>query len=281
MSQLLGSAIWQLELFSHYVPHVTILLWCSFFVFPQKRSRLSRGGLFTISVTLSVWCFSPLPMLKNWFFPEDTIKTNILSRVVYQNVKINNQNPHGTISQLLKHSPDVMILVEAGGPYWNTALKNIHNQYPIYCGDSQPTPFAMQVFIKDSKAMCEISYIAEFPVIKIIQSDNKVIYGIHPPPPINAHLAAAQRDFFSQFKTMLSSKQNTMVVGDMNTSGYSPIYRKFMENSGLKSMTLNVLPTWLPFGLGIDHVLSNSIQPIEVHPLGWNGSDHRGFLIQW
>ncbi len=285
-SQLLGSAVWQLELFSHYVPHVAILTWCAWLIYPRQYSQLLRWCFFIVAASLTLWCFSPLSILKQYLVTERFAHDDTPSLIAYQNVEVSNPNPQQTIEQLLQYDPDIILLVEAGGERWNAELARLHKSYPVYCGDKQNSPFAMQVFIKSEQTQCTLSTVAYFPVITVTQANNKVLYGIHPPPPINASLAAAQQRFLSEFENMLNtkqkSKQKTTVVGDINLSAFSPTYRRFFAHSDLQRTTLNGLPTWLPFGLGIDHVFTNDTPDnLSVQPLQWNGSDHRGFLIRW
>lgn len=81
---------------------------------------------------------------------------------------------------------------------------------------------------------------------------------------------------------MLKNTSNTLLVGDMNLSAFSPLYRDSIDATTINRTTANGLPTWLPFGISIDQILITADQDaVDVTPLAWKGSDHRGFLIKW
>ena len=81
----------------------------------------------------------------------------------------------------------------------------------------------------------------------------------------------------------------TIVMGDFNLTPWSPLFRDFVDTSGLLPVRspLSISPTWyggpshLPFGLVLDHVcVSNDIQPVSMS-IGENvGSDHRSVTVR-
>ncbi|MDO5769834.1 MAG: endonuclease/exonuclease/phosphatase family protein, partial [Psychrobacter sp.] len=136
---------------------------------------------------------------------------------------------------------------------------------------------------------CEILELAGYPLAKVYLADGLVIYAAHPPPPINRTLAEGRNSYLTELAALINKdkSQSILVVGDFNLSGFSPIYRHFIRdssqnNSELHRATLLGLPTWLPLGIGIDQILvKGDSQKVISKPLGWQGSDHRGFVINW
>ena len=130
---------------------------------------------------------------------------------------------------------------------------------------------------------------------KITLFNQRIVYAVHPSPPFNAALAHATNQYLHELKQhILSANAKTqtdfLIIGDFNLSAFSPIYRDFIANSNLQRTTPRGLPTWLPFAIGIDQILisdtqnsadTNNINNIQVQPLAWVGSDHRGFLVTW
>ncbi len=112
-----------------------------------------------------------------------------------------------------------------------------------------------------------------------------IIYVIHPPPPINQKLASNRLAYLQKVKTLIQNEarnSNVMVIGDINATAFSPIYREFIKDTGLQANTSNGLPTWLPFAIGIDHYFSKKNCDNcynKVLPIGWYGSDHRGLIV--
>lgn len=323
LSQLLGRVVWQLELFSHYVPHVAILTLLAAIVDPRRakssdlyasplHSRLVRSAFFIIATLLLGWCLTPLSLIA------PTLSTPKLSAaqsdtisIAYQNVNIANNAPEQTLKQLTQADPDVLVLIEAGGAVWQPSIEQLATRYDIHCGVNDTSPFAMQVFLAtktigskgsadnsiDANALsrCEILELADYPMAKVYLADGRVIYAAHPPPPINRRLAQDRNRYLTELAILVREDKasSILVVGDFNLSGFSPIYRDFMRqsrqessqnsnqnNRPLNRVTLTGLPTWLPFGIGIDQILvKGDWQKVTSKPLGWQGSDHRGFLI--
>ena len=54
-----------------------------------------------------------------------------------------------------------------------------------------------------------------------------------------------------------------------------------MHSADIRPHTPNYLPTWLPFGLNIDHVLTRDKSGTRIRALPWMHSDHRALLIEW
>ena len=312
LSQLLGRSVWQLELFSHYVPHVAILTLLASIIYPNRvkssdlhtsayQPRWIRMAFFTIATLLLGWCLTPLSLITPTFSTSQDNSEDNAIRIAYQNVNIANKTPEQTLKQLTLTSPDVLILIEAGGAHWQASTQQLSKQYQRHCGVDQASPFAMQVFVgkktieltqgENGKAnimpRCEIVELSGYALAKVYLADGQVIYASHPPPPISGNLARNRNRYLTELAAIIKSdvSESTLVIGDFNLSGFSPIYRDFIgdssqNNSELHRATLLGLPTWLPLGIGIDQILvKGNLQQVTSEPLGWQGSDHRGFLI--
>ncbi|WP_227429981.1 endonuclease/exonuclease/phosphatase family protein [Psychrobacter sp. I-STPA6b] len=301
-SQLLGRHYWQLELFSHYLPHVATLLLLASCFYPvhqigllSQHMRLAiRLGFGVVGAVLLLLSLQPISTLTQRFNADSNLATTTIAplTIAYQNVNISNQQAKQTLAQLTQFEPDILILLEAGGERWQQPLNALttQNYYPVHCQHDEDSPFAMQVFIKQADARCEVMMFADFPAIKFTLSNQRTIYAIHPPPPINAELARARNQYLQalkQYISTLSTQADFLIIGDFNLSAFSPIYRDFIADSNLQRTTPRGLPTWLPFAISIDQILINNNQSvtnsnsIEIQTLDWLGSDHRGFLIMW
>ena len=108
----------------------------------------------------------------------------------------------------------------------------------------------------------------------------RVLYAAHPPPPINADLARARIDYLHELAARLATEDRALLVGDLNSSPYSPHYRALLRDADLRATTRNLLPTWLPLGLNLDHAL---IRHGGAHTtaLPWHTSDHRPLQTDW
>lgn len=290
VGQVFGRTFWRLELLTHFVPHAAAMLLIAGVFFPKSRSRFVRIGFWVVGFALLAWSFAPFSVYQQGTRAA-TVGKNSAMRIAYQNVRLDNSNPIFALQQLTRHKPDILLLVEAGGQQWNSELQtlaklnnknNKNNNYPVHCGHDEQSVFAIQALIADRHTTCELRWLVGFPLLKITRADRAVIFAIHPPPPINADLAREQREFLQAFKPLVQQEQNVIVIGDMNLSAFSPLYRDFIADTKLKRTTPNGLPTWLPLGLSIDQILTKrNSSVLSVTPLAWNGSDHRGFWVDW
>lgn len=82
-------------------------------------------------------------------------------------------------------------------------------------------------------------------------------------------------DYLRILADRLAAENSALLVGDLNSSPYSPHYRAL-----LRATTRNILPTWLPLGLNLDHALVRHGQA-HSKALPWHTSDHRPLHIQW
>lgn len=291
VSQLFARQSWQIELFSHFVPHYALVILLSAIIFPQfKNFQAKKHGkkirlLFAlIGLTLASWCISPTAF--DWI-NHSTFTRYTPIKIGYQNVNLDNENYRPVLDTISQHSQsDLLILLEAN-PDWRKQVQVFNPTYQFICGNEDRSPFAIQIFSKTANnqalVKCEMLSLADFPMAKLTLADGRTIFAVHPPPPLGSELATARLAYIRQLKTLVQAEKSAvLVIGDMNLSAFSPIYRDFITDTSLEKLTANGIPTWLPLGISIDQILTNSPHPYtSVKPLAWNGSDHRGFFVVW
>lgn len=281
ITQTLGHYVWQIELFSHFVLHYALVLWLAVIFYPKTvknkiLSQKSRWVFLIFAIALTVWLVSPLKLNVT------PSSANAQTAIGYQNVNLDNNNYQAVLDTISQHSQsDVLILLEAN-PDWRKQVQNFNPTYQFICGNEDYTPFAIQIFSKTA-IKCEMLSLADFPMAKLTLADGRIIFAVHPPPPLGNELATARLAYLTQLHELVQQeKSSMMVIGDMNLSAFSPIYRNFIQDTRLQRHTPNGLPTWIPLGISIDQILTNSPHPYTaVKPLTWNGSDHRGFFVMW
>ena len=98
---------------------------------------------------------------------------------------------------------------------------------------------------------------------------------------MNRELANDRLIYFQAAAQKIAADNNAvLVVGDLNNTPYSPIYRRFAKHAQLKDALANATPTWKPFFLPLDRVLYRKNQAY-AHALKWQYSDHRAIAIEW
>ena len=98
-------------------------------------------------------------------------------------------------------------------------------------------------------------------------------------PPINAELAQTRLNYLHQAAAQIARENSVLVLGDLNTTPFSPVFRNFTTSAQLQNAMTNITPTWFLFGLHIDHVLHRQAGNVQTTALPWGESDHRAILV--
>lgn len=274
----LGRFFWVFELFSHFTPYYMIALIAGAFA----SNILWQKRLFTlIASLLLIWM--NIPLIRPIIAPP-SFYPNPLKFITY-NLNINNAHLKNSIQWLIETDADVIFLTEATLLFQND-LNMLRNQYPYECEQLNNSPFGLALYSKVPLQHCEIltlNYLEMFPYIRATLSDKRIIYGIHPPPPITPMLAFKRDLSFDELAYKISSEYNdVLVMGDMNTSPFSIKYRTFIKESKLKNINVLWQPTWTPGLLSLDHILIKSSYDVKAKGIGpWMGSDHRPVWAIW
>lgn len=264
----LGKWNWFLELFSHFVSYYAVILMLAAVVVQKKPQRYIFAVL---SGLLLIWLLQPISL-----FQAASSKTAQHSLIWY-NVQINNPNPQREIDLILKKQPEILALAEINGE--DMRWQPLCQAYPYGCGHREQSPFALELLSQSELAQCEVFSQDEIPYIRAQLIDGTAIYALHPPPPIDKELAKIRSDYLKAVHKKIAQEQAVLVVGDLNVTPFSPIYRQFASN--LQATLPYYAATWIPFGLHLDHVLQRHISMIEVEVLARSESDHRALWVKW
>lgn len=274
VAQVLGIWWWQAELFTHFSFFAALYLIVAACCIAQ-RSRYLFG---LVGAAVCIWGLLPATYWGQFDTPKAP-KYTVLS----YNVALHNPKPAAEVAFMRQTNADILLLAEAGGQ-WQPHLTNLKTQYPHGCGHNDNSPFALHLLAKQALQSCHVYFIAGLPYIRAQTTDHTVLYAMHPPPPIQADLAHARLAYFKHTAQRIQAETGLVIVaGDLNNTAFSPIHRRFTQTAGLQSITFRALPTWKPFFLPIDHVLTNA-QPmhvVQVRALDWQFSDHRPLLFSW
>ena len=261
----LGALHWSAELFSHFVPHYAAVFALAALCLHNRWRYLWAAW----ALALTAWTLWP-PVLE----PPDSAAT----RLIWYNVNLDNRDARGESARLLAADADILALAEIQlrDPGWQP----LRQHYPYGCAHEDSSPFALAVFARAPLAACEVRFIEDYPYIRATLADGRTLYAAHPPPPINAALARARIAYLRHLADRLATENSALLVGDLNSSPYSPHYRALLRDADLRATTRNILPTWLPLGLNLDHALVRHGQA-HSKALPWHTSDHRPLHIQW
>lgn len=266
----LGRFYWLLELFSHFVPYyATILLLATAFS-PNTWQKLLFG---LNAMSLAVWMFTPQispPAPKSQHF-------------ISYNLYINNPQVKTDLHWLAQQSADVVFLTEATPAM--QIQQRLQDAYPYGCERTEDSPFGLVLLSKEPLKSCTVlqqGSLHHFPAIRTELGNGRIVYAIHPPPPITAYLANERDHVLQIIAGQVQQEQGeVLVMGDMNNTAFAPSFRQFLHTSRLTLQSPRIMPTWRPGYISIDHVLLRSAHSAAVSYAPWMGSDHRPVRVAW
>lgn len=265
VGQILGQINWFAELFSHFVPHYTLV-----FVLAAvwARGKIWRG-VWAVSLLI---CLTYLFVLPTHAHHQENAQS---WQTVWYNVNLNNADPLGETERILAYQPQIVALAEIDldNPHW----RKLQAALPHGCEHQSASPFALAVWSRQAWQSCAVHFVDGYPYIRAEQA-GRVVYALHPPPPINGELAQSRLRYLREIAPQIAREQRVLVVGDLNASPFSPVFREFVSAANLVQHTPNWLPTWGLLGLNIDHVLSR--ENVRVRAMEWGQSDHRGLWVE-
>ena len=264
-------------------------------------SALKEKKKVIASSLITIYFFSLLAL--SFKAPEISTHKNFDDITILQfNANYRNENLEKTILYLKSlneqksNAPDIVLIQEATVQAKNQ-LNELTKDYTYVIDDAQEGPYGMLIY---SKIPIEHAVQHKFDlswnkhtVLHLKTPKNKmpfVLYELHATSP--AHLAKIeQRELeLKSIAEIISADKikNVILVGDLNTTPYSPYFRTLEKISGLRnSMRGNYLwgswPNFLPFFMRIplDHVLVSQNMRITYRTVEMDlGSDHMPILTQ-
>jgi len=276
----LGKWHWFAELFSHFTPYYTVCFFLACFAATHLWQRLF---FITITLACTVWLCTPIPKL--WLQPFGYCFTPSWHIVSY-NLWVSNPQKElesGQLLQTIQTDAHILFLTEFNNE-WEKHLRSL-KQFD-HCSVADESPFGLALFSREPLVQCEVLYMqgsGSIPYIRAVLSHGLIIYGVHLPPPLNRTLALERNAMMQELATMVQKETGDVIVlGDMNVTPFSPVFRDFIAAAGLHETSLRITPTWKPGLLGVDHILvSNPDAVINAGAFPWQYSDHRPVWMRY
>lgn len=193
-------------------------------------------------------------------------------------------NDFTTIKKVIaEEKPDVILIVEADYA-WRKEKSMFEADYPYITITEQTGPFGMVMASKypvEYEYFTLASYGAIDATIKINETSMRIL-GVHTLPPSRKDLSEKQVQQFAELIAKIKSKQlPTVVMGDFNSTPWSPRFIKLLNQTGLKDSAIGygVINTWnvnIPFlKIPIDHILTSpEIETLDFHRGADVSADH-------
>lgn len=226
-----GSWHWFPELFSHFFIQYALLGLLLLGIFVWTRDKY--------------WCWGAAGLagagmlaLLPFFVPPKNVGMPVQSELVVLQFNAA-QNPHEVMAWLNRHGQevDVALLLEAG-PGFKAGIQQLRPVFPHVLQDLQEGPFGIALLSKHpfTRAVVVEPIGPDFPALDVslvLEGRPLRLLGIHPPPPLGAGLADWRNRFMEQLATRIHPGEATLVLGDFNSTVWSPQLRRFLGQTGL------------------------------------------------
>jgi len=283
-------AWWIFELASHFpVQYLVILLTCSLIYLARAK--------YTTAVTVAVFAFINLYLV----VPFDaevhakapsTFHESKKFRALLINVNHGNQNYKKVREFIRLTDADFIVLLEVN-EQWLEELQPLETAYPYRRGISLED-YGIGLFSRIPFEGAEIKIIGKVGNLSVIARFNNngqrfTLIGTHPEPPVRPAEAFRRNQQISALARYVSSLRDPVILlGDLNTTPWSPYFRDLLVKSGLRDTRAGygLQPTWPtmfpPLWIPIDHFLISSDVVLHARMIGPNiGSDHYPVLVDF
>lgn len=279
---------WLVDLATHFQPqYFLILLIISGFFLLQGRFK--QAGI------TAVFCLINLSLIAPLYFPAQPAPTQAQTyRVLSLNVYAKNNRYEDTLALIAETQPDIIILIDSLEG-WRNAMLPLLAEYPYtnhyHSSDYHGTiiysrlPFANKAGVQPVAKNHRPAALTQIDV----GGQAVTLLAAHPRSPRRIGRLEQRNAQLLALEELIASVQGPrMVIGDLNTTPWSPIFRRFIANSGLRNgrQGFGLQATWPTtlgaWGIPIDHML---VSPeIAIHQLQHGpdvGSDHYPIIVDF
>lgn len=274
-----GHVHWFLDLFAHFrLQYIWIGVLLATILAINKQ-WLWVGIALTIVLLNTAVVLPTLPSANHLQQPDST-------RVYFANTYFENHDAATIAQSVQRANPDVAIFAEIE-PETFAQLSQQLPEYTFAYHHDAPGLFDLAVLSRTQLNEPIIHHYADerFPSVEIsLPGPNGPlrIIGTHPILPQghalwqnrNTHMYALSKDI---------DDRPTLVMGDFNNTPWSPVFIRFLQESGLtRHATQPTWPTFLPsagFRIPIDHVLTRNVQVLNTETGEESGADHLPVIV--
>lgn len=283
-----GELHWVAELTTHFRAQAAIsgaLIACA-----CAMLRMRVGALVTCA-SIAFHIYPLLPFLLSSDAPPPANSQQL--RVMQINVHTANRNHEAVRQAIVDANPDIVGLLEVD-ERWLSALAPLRVRYPYGIEDPRGDNFGIALFSRFPIEKLQLRPL-EPGGVQVVTGEFSLgsvpvtIAIAHPVPPVSSRYSALRNREFVRLADMLRQfdEREIILLGDLNTTPWSPIYREFERSTGLYNGALGfgLHPTWpasLPLlRIPIDHCLLSSGLRATAFKVGPQvGSDHIPIIVE-
>ncbi len=212
-------------------------------------------------------------------------------RALLANVNSANRDYSRIRDTIIDRNPDFVVLLEVT-PWLLDRLADLAGRYPYRAAAPREDNFGIAFLSRRPFLRADVvrlgapglpSIIAEF------ADDQRgfTLLSTHPLPPIGAEQARERNDQLAQLAQLTrQTRHPLLLLGDLNTSPWSPYFEQLLAESGLRDSGRGILPSWPvgwpPLWIPIDHALFSAGIRIRHRETGPDlGSDHYPVIVDF
>ncbi len=289
----LGERDWRLELLSHLRLPITFALGVCLVMFVIARARIG-------SVVGAVLLLLGVASIARWYLPASGVPgEGDRVRIAVANVLASNADYVRTLDALAALEPDFAVLIEVtaawleavrADPRWRIEFEEVR-RFSGWIIVIAPVDSPVRLDIARSVVLTPGT--SNIPAIDMrLSLDGRAlrVLGVHARSPVslgNAWDRNAQLRAVADWTD--AQHEPCVVIGDLNTTVWSPYYRTLIDDTGLRNSMQGhgAGGTWpgllpQPFRIGIDHALHSDELVTVTRTIGDpGGSDHAPVLVEF
>lgn len=281
----LGNFHWFLELFSHFVAWYalgTAVLALLLGLCRSPRWALAAGALCLLQASI------PL----SWYWPQrNSTNTEPNCRLLLANVLSSNPDTARFFDLVTRTNPDIICVQEVSA-HWEEALSVLERDYPVHLSLPRSDNFGIAIYSRLPGPQPEILFQENFGVPALalqfeMAGQTIRLLNLHALPPAGEAYAGVRNAQLDAAKAWLVDQESPAVlIGDLNTSIFSPRYRRLVEGTGARNARagfgpLGTWPAWVPIlRLPLDQCLVKGPMSVVRCATGRaGGSDHLPLMV--
>ena len=284
---LLGRLGWFLDLASHFRPHYFLILSLGAlaFLLGRRYDAAAVSGIFALANAAAL-----LPLYLPRRDPSAPAQRRAL-RIWLLNVNFNSRAYERTLRAAREADADILVLMEVS-QRWMAAFSELQARYPHGRAMTLERGFGIALLSRLPLEHIEIRAIGHANLPSVIArlavgGRPLTLVGTHPLAPQNARFTRLRNGQLQEIARFAASQPDAvMVLGDLNTTSWSPAFRDALRLSRLQDSRHGfgihaTWPAWLGrWGVPIDHGLVSSHLMVHRRRVGPNvGSDHLPLLL--
>lgn len=288
----LGATLgWGFELASHFRVQYVIVDAVLLALFVWRREWLWCAALAACAAWSASWTLPYLPRVTNTAASSPPPLTGLAPlKIMAANVLYAVSPTPRLFGIVQAASPDVLVLQEYT-PEWAASADAFRTAYPHHVEIPAEGARGIALFSRLPFDSTQTVMLDTMPAIEAVvrtPSGPLTVLGVHlfsPKSPTDA--AARDRQLQQMAERVASRRLPVVMIGDLNITPYSPVYRDFLQQTGFtdtrQGRTLS--PSWPAFlpvlGIPIDHcIVSPDVAVVAHHGLARFGSDHYPILAE-